>query len=150
MTALNGGRINIASCSLGGAQFAIEETIKYVQDRKQFNKRIVDFQNTQFQLARFSSELLCSRLVVREAAKFLDAAMASGENELTPSLMSAAKLVATEKCYWIIDGCLQLHGGYGYLKEFPIEQLLRDTRVNRILEGTNEIMQMIISRKFVK
>ena len=96
-SALNGGRINIASCSLGGAQFAIEETIKYVNDRKQFNKRLIDFQNTQFQLARFASDLLCSRLLVREAAKFLDTAIESGENDLTPSLMSAAKLQATEK-----------------------------------------------------
>lgn len=105
MKALNGGRINIAACSLGGAQFAIEETIKYVNDRKQFNKKISEFQNTQFQLASFASELLCSRLTVREAAKFLDKTIENDENNsLAPLLSASAKLTATEKCYQIIDG----------------------------------------------
>lgn len=121
MKAINGGRLNIASCSLGGAQFALEEAIKYVNERKQFNKKISEFQNTQFQLAKMSSELLCSRLAVREAARFFDKTLESGQtNELVPSLNAAAKLIATEKCYFIIDGCLQLLGGYGYLKDYSI------------------------------
>ena len=129
----------------------MEETIRYVNDRRQFNKRIIDFQNTQFQLAKLASDLIASRLLVREAARFYDRAIENEENsELAPSLNAAAKLVATDKCYQIIDGCLQLFGGYGYLKDYPIEQLLRDTRVHRILEGTNEVMQLIISRKFIR
>lgn len=151
MKSLNGGRINIASCSLGGAQFALEETIKYVNERKQFNKKIIDFQNTQFELAKMASELLCSRLAIRNAAKHYDESLESGkDSQLVPVLNAACKLIATEKCYQIIDSCLQLYGGYGYLKDYPIEQLLRDTRVNRILEGTNQIMQMMISRAFIK
>jgi len=151
MKTLNGGRINIASCSLGGAQFALEEAIKYVNERKQFNKKISEFQNTQFQLAKMSTELLCSRLAVREAARSYDKSIESNQpNDLVPSMNAAAKFIATEKCYSVIDGCLQLLGGYGYLQDYLIEQLLRDTRVNRILEGTNEIMLSIISRKYMK
>lgn len=96
----------------GGAQFAMEETIKYVNDRKQFNKRIIEFQNTQFELAKMASELLCSRLAIRTAAKHYDQALESGKDDpLVPVMNAACKLVATEKCYQIIDSCLQLYGG---------------------------------------
>ncbi|RWS21195.1 isobutyryl-CoA dehydrogenase-like protein [Leptotrombidium deliense] len=149
MKGLNGGRINIASCSLGGAQRAIEETIEHVTVRKQFNKRLADFQNTQFQLAAMSSELVASRLLVRNAASTLDALESGDSNAPAVSMASAAKLYATEKCFYIIDGCLQLFGGYGYLYDYPLQQLLRDCRVHRILEGTNEMMKLIISREII-
>lgn len=154
MDGINGGRLNIASCSLGAAQWALEETVKYSTERKQFKKTLLEFQNTQFKIANFATDLLASRLLVRAAARRIDE-----ENGLyvdmdnrqipVPSLCAAGKLMATEKCFTIIDGCLQMLGGYGYLKDFPIQQLLRDSRVHRILEGTNEIMQHIISRDFL-
>ncbi|OTF78759.1 isobutyryl-CoA dehydrogenase, mitochondrial-like protein [Euroglyphus maynei] len=153
MDGLNGGRINISSCSLGAAQWALEETIAYTMDRKQFNRTISSFQNTQFKLAMLASELLASRLIVRSNARRLDAETDDTELNVKhiplPSLIAAGKLIATEKSFQIIDQCLQLFGGYGYLKDFPIQQLLRDSRVHRILEGTNEIMQLIISRDFI-
>ena len=156
MDGLNGGRLNIASCSLGAAQWALEEAVKYTTQRRQFNQTLINFQNTQFKIANFASDLLTSRLLVRAAARRIDeesTSSSSPEIDNTqipiPSLCAAGKLVATEKCYTIIDGCLQLLGGYGYLKDFPIQQLLRDTRVHRILEGTNEVMQLIISRDFI-
>ncbi len=153
MQGINGGRLNIASCSLGGAQWALEETIKHTIDRKQFNKPIAEFQNTQFQLASMSTELLSCRLSVRNAAKALDDSknkeLNSDSDECNvsvSSLCAMSKVLATEKCWTIIDNCLQLFGGYGYLSDYPIQQLLRDTRVHRILEGTNEIMRVIIAR----
>jgi alkylation response protein AidB-like acyl-CoA dehydrogenase len=155
MQGLNGGRTNIASCSLGGAQWALEEAIKYTTVRRQFNKRIADFQNTQFQLATMASELFNCRLAVRAAATAYDEAKKSdlddydleSRSKLHPGTLGAvAKLLATEKCYQIIDGSLQLFGGYGYLYDFPLQQILRDCRVHRILEGTNEIMKVIISK----
>lgn len=159
MQGINGGRINIASCSLGGAQWAIEETIKHTCFRKQFNKTIAEFQNTQFQLASMATELLSSRLSVRNAAKALDDSKnkdmksdsESDECNIPVSTLCAmSKVLATEKCYNIIDNCLQLFGGYGYLSDYPIQQLLRDTRVHRILEGTNEIMRVIIARDLIE
>lgn len=155
MDGINGGRLNIASSSLGAAQWALEETIRYTTERKQFNQSILDFQNTHFTLARLASELLASRLVVRCAASRIDEESHGPSGEVDnrhiplPSLAAAGKLIATESAYQIIDRCLQLFGGYGYLKDFPVQQLLRDSRVHRILEGTNEIMQLIISRDFV-
>lgn len=154
MEGINGGRLNIASCSLGAAQWALEEAITYCTERKQFSKPLIDFQNTQFKLANFASELLASRLLVRAAARRVDQANGSNVVDIddsqipVPSMCAAGKLVATEKCYTIIDGCLQMFGGYGYLKDFAVQQLLRDSRVHRILEGTNEVMQIIISRDF--
>jgi isobutyryl-CoA dehydrogenase len=152
MQGINGGRLNIASCSLGGAQWALEETLEHVCVRKQFNKTIAEFQNTQFQIANMSSELLACRLAVRNAANALDMSKSNshsdGDHVTIPasSLCAMSKLLATEKCFNIIDNCLQLFGGYGYLSDYPIHQLLRDTRVHRILEGTNEIMRVIIAR----
>ena len=144
MNGLNGGRVNIASCSLGGADFAIEKAIEYTSERKQFGKRIIDFQNTQFKLAQMTSKLIASRLLVRLAARALDS---NDSNKI--SLCSMAKLVATEDCYTIVDDALQLFGGYGYLHDYGIEKVLRDLRVHRILEGTNEIMQVIIAKELM-
>lgn len=153
MQGINGGRLNIASCSLGGAQWALEETIQHVCVRKQFKKAVAEFQNTQFQLSWLASELLACRLSVRKAAAALDKISQSNDNNHNDdaeipasSLCAMAKLIATEKCFTIIDSCLQLFGGYGYLNDYPVQQLLRDTRVHRILEGTNEIMRVIIAR----
>ena len=145
MKALNGGRVNIASCSLGGAQFALDKAIEYTNDRKQFGKRISDFQNTQFKLAEFATKLLSSKLMVRAAAQALDS---NDKDQI--ALASMAKLQATDQCFEIVDGCLQLFGGYGYLHEYGIEKVLRDLRVHRILEGTNEIMRVLIHRNLIK
>lgn len=145
MGGLNGGRINISSCSLGGALASLETTVDYVKDRQQFGKSIASFQNTQFKLAELATKLTSSRLIVRQAAKMLD------ENSpATASWAAMAKLQATEDCYDIVDRCIQLHGGYGYLKDYKPQQFLRDLRVHRILEGTNEVMQMVISRELLK
>lgn len=152
MEGINGGRLNIASCSLGAAQWALEEALKYTNERRQFERTIFDFQHTQFKLAELASRLLASRLLVRAAARRIDddelgsrPDMNNGQIPLA-SLAAAGKLIATEESYKIIDSCLQMFGGYGYLKDYPIQQLLRDSRVHRILEGSNEIMQLIIAR----
>ncbi|CAG2158791.1 unnamed protein product [Oppiella nova] len=153
MSGINGGRVNIASCSLGGAQWALEETLRYTCDRKQFGQPIADFQNTRFELATMASDLLSSRLAVRMAAKAMDDKQMGLDTNDThipvSSLCAMSKLLATERCHNIIDRCLQLFGGYGYLKDYPIQQLLRDTRVHRILEGTNEIMKVIIAKDLI-
>ena len=153
MKGINGGRVNISSTSLGAAQYAMEETLGYVRERRQFNTRVADFQNTQFKLAEYATDLLSSRLAVRAAASALDVALNSSDPESAAqaSVMAAAgKFLATERCYQLIDGCLQLFGGYGYLKDYPLQQLLRDTRVNRILEGTNEVMRIIVAKHLLK
>jgi len=141
MKGLNGGRTNIASCSLGAAQWALEETLEYTSGRKQFSQRIIDFQNSQFEVASMATKLWSSRLMIREAAKAIDV-----KSDMASVFAAAAKLSATDDCFNIIDRCLQLFGGYGYLYDYPLAQLLRDTRVHRILEGTNEIMKVIIAR----
>ena len=157
MHCMNGNRLNIAACSLGAAQWALEDTIRYTHERKQFGKKLIDFQNTQFKLAYFASELLAARLLIRSAAARIDQEEANDSgSELDiddraipiPSLSAAGKYAASEKAFTIIDGCLQILGGYGYLKDFPMQQLLRDSRIHRILGGTSEIMQMIIARDF--
>ena len=142
---LDGGRINIGSCSLGGAALAFDQTVKYVQDRKQFGKSISQFQNTQFKLSELASDLTASRLLIRKAAISID------ENNEQKTLFSAmAKYYSTEKCFDLVNQCLQLHGGYGYLKDYAVERVFRDLRVHMILEGTNEIMKMIISRNIIE
>lgn len=155
MEGINGGRLNISACSLGAAQRALEETIQYTMERKQFKQSLYDFQNINFRIARMASELLSYRLLVRAAAQRMDEDSAEGdESDIdnrhmpTPAMVAASKLLATEGAYQIIDQCLQMHGGYGYLKDFAVQQLLRDSRVHRILEGTNEVMQLIIARSF--
>lgn len=141
MNGLNGGRINIASCSLGAAQGALEAAIQNCRNRKQFNKTLDQFQYLQFKIAEMTTQLVSSRLMVRNAA----IALQNKHKDLV-TLCSMAKLQATESCYRICDDALQLHGGYGYLKDYPVQQYLRDSRVHMILEGTNEIMRLIISR----
>merc|ERR1711871_794285 len=141
MKGLDGGRINIASCSLGAAQVCVENTLGYVTDRKQFGKPIGEFQNTQFKLVDAATQLETSRMLVRRAADLLD------ENDPQKTVFAAmAKRYATDKCFDICNQCLQMHGGYGYLKDFPVERYLRDIRVHQILEGTNEIMGVVVGR----
>lgn len=141
MKGLNGGRINIASCSLGAAQASLKAAADHVKVRKQFGKPLASFQNSQFRLAEMSTELVASRLLVRNAAR----ALQDGHPD-TVSLCSMAKYYATEKCFNLINEALQLHGGYGYLKDYSVQQYLRDSRVHMILEGTNEIMRLLIAR----
>jgi alkylation response protein AidB-like acyl-CoA dehydrogenase len=141
MAGLDGGRLNIASCSLGGAQFCLDRTVDYMKDRKQFGSALKDFQALRFRVADYATELEAARLMVRRAAK------AVGEKEPRATTLAAmAKRFATDVGFEVVNGCLQLHGGYGYLNDHPIERVLRDVRVHQILEGTNEIMRVIVSR----
>lgn len=141
MKGLNGGRINIGSCSMGAAQASIEAALEHVKVRKQFNQPLANFQNTQFKLADMVTDLQASRLMIRQAAIMLDQ-----NHPGSAAFCAMAKLQATDKCYQICDDALQLHGGYGYLKDYKVNVYLRDARVHRILEGTNEIMRMVTSR----
>lgn len=145
MHGLTGGRVNIASCSLGAAQACLEQTMAYTRDRRQFGQTLLEMPVTQFKVARMATDLLSSRLMVRHAAQLLDT-----KSPHAAVWSSMAKWQATERCHQVCDEALQLHGGYGYLKDYPIEQFVRDTRVHRILEGTNEIMQLIIARHLLK
>uniref|UniRef100_T2M3M2 Isobutyryl-CoA dehydrogenase, mitochondrial n=1 Tax=Hydra vulgaris TaxID=6087 RepID=T2M3M2_HYDVU len=144
MNALNGGRISIASCSLGAAQKSLDLALDYVKSRKQFGKPLADFQNTQFKLAEMLTNLTASRLLVRHAATAID-----NHQSNAPVLAAMAKLQATDKCFELCNTALQLHGGYGYLKDYQVQQFMRDTRVHQILEGTNEVMRIIISRDLI-
>jgi alkylation response protein AidB-like acyl-CoA dehydrogenase len=141
MMGLDGGRLNIAACSIGGAQFCLDRTIEYMRDRKQFGSRLSDFQALRFRIADYATELEAARLMVWRAAH----AVSEGEPGAT-RLAAMAKRLATDAGFEIVNGCLQLHGGYGYLRDHPIERVLRDVRVHQILEGTNEIMRVIVSR----
>jgi len=141
MAGLDGGRLNIAACSIGGAQFCLDRTIDYMRERKQFGSRLSDFQALRFRIADYATELEAARLIVRRAAH----AVSEGEPDAT-RLAAMAKRLATDIGFETVNGCLQLHGGYGYLRDHPIERVLRDVRVHQILEGTNEIMRVIVSR----
>lgn len=145
MSGLDGGRINIGCCSLGGAQAALDAAISYTKERKQFGKSISDFQNTQFKLADMATELEASRLMIYRAANMLDNQIPNAG-----SSCAMAKRFATDMGSKIANDALQLHGGYGYLSEYGIERIVRDLRVNQILEGTNEIMRVIISRSLLR
>ncbi len=145
MAGLDGGRLNIGACSLGGAQRAIDETLNYVRDRRQFGKAIADFQNTQFQLADMETELQAARALLYLAA----AKVTAGAPDKT-KFAAMAKRLATDTGSAVVDRALQLHGGYGYLMDYPIERLWRDLRVHRILEGTNEIMRVITAREMLR
>ena len=145
MAGLDGGRLNIGACSLGGAQRAIDETLRYVRDRKQFGKSIVDFQATQFTLADMETELQAARALLYLAA----AKVTAGAPDKT-KFAAMAKRLATDTGSSVVDRALQLHGGYGYLMDYPIEKLWRDLRVHRILEGTNEIMRVITARELLR
>jgi alkylation response protein AidB-like acyl-CoA dehydrogenase len=142
MSGLDGGRINIGACSVGTARAALDEAMAYAKDRKQFGRAIGDFQASQFKLADMATELEASRLMIRSAAAALDR-----RDARATMLCAMAKRFATDTGFKIANDALQLHGGYGYLKDFPAERHVRDLRVHQILEGTNEIMRVIVARE---
>jgi alkylation response protein AidB-like acyl-CoA dehydrogenase len=145
MAALDGGRLNIAACSLGGAQFCFDRTIAYMRERKQFGSKLADFQALAFRIADYATDIEAARLLLRRAAIAVD----RKEPDAT-RLSAQAKRLATDIGFDVVNGCLQIHGGYGYLRDHPIERVLRDVRVHQILEGTNEIMRLIVSRDLLK
>lgn len=145
MKGLDGGRINIATCSVGAAQGALTQAQSYMQERKQFGKAIASFQALQFKLADMATELVAARQMVRLAASKLDA----GARDAS-TYCAMAKRFATDAGFMVCNEALQLHGGYGYIREYPLERLMRDARVHQILEGTNEIMRVIIARRMLE
>jgi alkylation response protein AidB-like acyl-CoA dehydrogenase len=145
MAGLDGGRLNIASCSLGGAQFALDTAKAYLETRNQFGKALKDFQALQFKLADMATELEAARLMVRNAAAALD-----NRDPQATKLCAMAKRFATDAGFQVANDALQLHGGYGYLRDYPLERIVRDLRVHQILEGTNEIMRVIIARELFR
>lgn len=145
MQGLDGGRVNIGSCALGGAALAIEQATEHLKTRKQFGKSLSNFQYLQFKLAEMVSELTACRLITRSSARLIDQ-----QSERKTVYSAMAKYLATERCFNITSEALQLHGGYGYLKDYHVERIFRDLRVMMILEGTNEIMKLIISRNLLK
>jgi len=145
MMGLDGGRLNIASCSLGGAGLALDTAQAYLAERRQFGRPLRDFQALQFKLADMATELEAARLMVRRAAAALDA----GRPDAT-KLCAMAKRFATDAGFHVANEALQLHGGYGYLADYPLERIVRDLRVHQILEGTNEIMRVIIAREMYR
>ncbi|MDN5538438.1 MULTISPECIES: acyl-CoA dehydrogenase family protein [Comamonas] len=145
MKGLDGGRINIATCSVGAAQGALTQAQQYMQERKQFGKAIASFQALQFKLADMATELVAARQMVRLAASKLDA----GARDAS-TYCAMAKRFATDAGFMVCNEALQLHGGYGYIREYPLERLMRDARVHQILEGTNEIMRVIIARRMLE
>ena len=144
MRALDGGRVNIAACSLGGAQTCLDLATDYAMQRRQFDRPIADFQAIKFKLADMATDLEAARLMVYRAAAALD----SDDQDRT-KLCAMAKRLATDLCFEICNTALQIHGGYGYLQDFPIERYVRDLRVHQILEGTNEIMRVIIAKRLL-
>jgi len=144
MKGLDGGRINIATCSVGAAQGAFDAARAHLHDRRQFGRPLADFQALQFKLADMATELVAARQMVRLAASRLDA----GDPEAS-TYCAMAKRYATDAGFGVVNDALQLHGGYGYIREYPLERLLRDARVHQILEGTNEIMRVIIARRLL-
>lgn len=145
MAGLDGGRLNIAASALGAAQFALDKTLTYMQERKAFGKPIADFQALQFRVADMETELQAARVFLRQAAWKLD----NKAPDATRHCAMAKRLV-TDLSFRVANDALQLHGGYGYLSDYGIEKVVRDLRVHQILEGTNEIMRMIISRDMLK
>jgi alkylation response protein AidB-like acyl-CoA dehydrogenase len=145
MMGLDGGRLNIGACSLGGAQRCLDEAIAYTKDRQQFGKPIAEFQNTQFTLADMDTELQAARALLYLAA----AKVTAGAPDKT-RFAAMAKRFATDTGSSVVDRALQLHGGYGYLMDYPIERFWRDLRVHSILEGTNQVMRMIVGRELTR
>jgi len=145
MAGLDGGRLNIAACSLGGASLALETAREHLTSRRQFGRPLMDFQALQFKLADMATELEAARLMVRRAAAALD----TGSPEAT-KLCAMAKRFATDAGFEVANQALQMHGGYGYLRDYPLERIVRDLRVHQILEGANEIMRVIIAREMLK
>jgi len=144
MAGLDGGRLNIAACSLGGAQAALEKSLAYMHERKAFGKRLAEFQALQFRVADMAIELEAARTLVWRAASALD------QREPNATMLCAmSKRFATDVGFEIANQALQLHGGYGYLSEYGIEKIVRDLRVHQILEGTNEIMRLVVARGLV-
>lgn len=141
LSALNGGRINIAACSLGGAKSCLSLAKQYMHERQQFNKKLLEFEALQFRFADMLTDFEAARLMVRRAAHALD-----HKDPLAPMYCAMAKRLATDDCFQICNDALQIFGGYGYICEYPIERFFRDLRVHQILEGTNEIMRLIIAR----
>jgi alkylation response protein AidB-like acyl-CoA dehydrogenase len=145
MMGLDGGRLNIGACSLGGAQRCLDEAVRYTKERKQFGQPIADFQATQFTLADMETELQAARMLLYAAAVKVT------ENAPDKSRFAAmAKRLATDTGSSVVDRALQLHGGYGYLQDYPIERFWRDLRVHSILEGTNQIMRVIVARDMLR
>jgi len=145
MKGLDGGRINIATCSVGAAQGAYDAARRYMGERRQFGRRLADFQALQFKLADVLTHIVASRQMVRLAASRLD----EGDPQAS-SYCAMAKRLATDLCFQCCLDAQQIHGGYGYLKDYPLERLVRDTRVHQILEGTNEIMRLIVARQVLE
>jgi len=145
MAGLDGGRLNIAACSLGGAQRALDKAVDYAKERQQFGQPIANFQATQFKLADMETELQAARVMLYEAAAKLDAKAPDATR-----WCAMAKRFVTDTGFKIANDALQIHGGYGYLSEYGVEQIVRDLRVHQILEGTNEIMRVIISRDMLR
>jgi len=145
MMGLDGGRLNIGACSLGGAQRCLDEAINYTKERHQFGKAIADFQNTQFMLADMETELQASRYLL-----YVAAAKVTANAPDKTKFAAMAKRLATDSGSSIVDRALQLHGGYGYLQDYPVERFWRDLRVHSILEGTNQVMRMIVGRELTR
>lgn len=145
MMGLDGGRLNIGACSLGGAQRCLDESIKYTKERQQFGQPIAEFQNTQFMLADMATDLEAARALLYLAAAKVNAGAPDKSR-----FSAMAKRLATDNGSSIVDRALQLHGGYGYLKDYPIERFWRDLRVHSILEGTNQVMRMIVGRDLLR
>ena len=145
MMGLDGGRLNIAACSLGGASLALDTALDYAKSRRQFGRSLSEFQALQFKLADMATELEAARLMVRNAADALD----KRQPEAT-KLCAMAKRFATDVGFEVANQALQLHGGYGYLRDFPLERIMRDVRVHQILEGTNEVMRVIVAREMLR
>ncbi len=145
MAGLDGGRLNIAAAALGGAQLALDKALAYAKERSQFGKAIADFQATQFKLADMETELQAARVMLYEAAGRLDR-----KDPSATRWCAMAKRFVTDTAFNVANDALQIHGGYGYLADYGVERIVRDLRVHQILEGTNEIMRVIISRDMLK
>lgn len=145
MRGLNGGRINIATCSVGAAQGAVEHSQKYMKEREQFGKPLSSFQALRFKISDMVTEVTASRQMVRLAAFKLDT-----KDPKAPSYCAMAKRLATDLCFEVCNQAIQIYGGYGYIKDYPVERLMRDARVHQILEGSNEIMRVILSRSILE
>ena len=141
MAGLDGGRLNIAACSIGAAQASLDHAVRYMGERQQFGRHLSEFQALQFRVADMATELEAARLMLHKAAALVDAKDPGATRQA-----AMAKRFATDVAFDVVNQALQLHGGYGYLKDYPIERYLRDVRVHQILEGTNEVMRLIIAR----
>jgi alkylation response protein AidB-like acyl-CoA dehydrogenase len=145
MSGLDGGRLNIGACSLGGAGFALDQAKAYMETRNQFGRPLKDFQALQFKIADMATELEAARLMIRRGADALDK-----RDPKATQYCAMAKRFATDACFNVANEALQIHGGYGYLRDYPVERVVRDLRVHQILEGTNEIMRVITAREMFR